>query len=44
MKGTGRIVGYAVNRKTISVRIEMSPATSVIDELERYKGKQKTIR
>lgn len=42
MKGSGRIVGYAVNRKTISVRIEM--ATSVIDELERYKGKQKTIR
>lgn len=44
MKGSGRIVGYGVNRKTISVRIELSPATSVIDELERYKGRQKTIR
>jgi len=44
VKGSGRIVGYAVNRKTISVKIEMFPATSVIDELERYKGKQKTIR
>ncbi len=44
VKGSGRIVGYAVNRKTISVKIEMSGATPIIDELERYKGKQKTIR
>ncbi len=44
MKGSGRIVGYAVNRKTISVRIEISPTPSVIDELEQYKGRQKTIR
>ena len=44
MKGSGRIVGYAVNRKTISVRIEMSGAAPIIDELERCKDKQKTIR
>lgn len=44
MNGSGRISGYAVNRKTISVRIEMSGATSAFDELERYKGKHKTIR
>lgn len=44
MKGSGRIVGYAVNQKTISVRIEMANGTSVIEELERYKGKHKTIR
>ena len=44
MKGSGRIAGYAVNRKTISVKIEMSGATTMIDELERYKGKQKTVR
>jgi hypothetical protein len=42
VKGSGRIVGYAVNRKTISVRIEMT--SSAVDELERYKGKRKTIR
>ena len=44
MKGTGRIVGYAVNRKTISVKIEMAGSATFIDELERYKGKQKTVR
>jgi hypothetical protein len=44
VKGSGRIVGYAVNRKTISVKIEMSGSAPIIDELERYKGKQKTIR
>ena len=44
MKGTGRIVGYAVNRKTISVRIELSGAMALLDELEQYKGKTKTIR
>ena len=44
MKGSGRIVGYAVNRKTISVKIEMSGAAPIIDELDRYKGKMKTIR
>ncbi len=44
MKGSGRIVGYAVNRKTISVKIQMSGSAPIIDELERYKGKQKTIR
>ncbi len=44
MKGTGRIVGYAVNRKTISVRIELSGTVPIIDELERCKGKQKTVR
>ena len=44
MKGNGRIAGYAVNRKTISVQIELSGATAVVDELERYKGKMKTIR
>ena len=44
MKGSGRIVGYAVNRKTISVKIEMSGAAPIIDELDRHKGKMKTIR
>jgi hypothetical protein len=44
VKGSGRIVGYAVNRKTISVRIELSGAMAVLDELEQYKGKTKTIR
>ena len=44
MKGNGRITGYAVNKKTISVQIELSGATAVVDELERYKGKMKTIR
>jgi hypothetical protein len=44
VKGNGRIVGYAVNRKSISVKIEMSGPTNIIDELERYKGKQKTVR
>ena len=44
MKGSGRIISYAVNRKTISLRIEMSGRAPIIDELELYKGKQKTIR
>jgi len=44
MKGSGRIISYAVNRKTISLRIEMSGTAPIIDELELYKGKQKTIR
>jgi hypothetical protein len=44
VKGSGRIVGYAVNRKTMSFRIEMSGTAPIIDELERYRGKQKTIR
>ena len=43
MKGTGKIAGYTVNRKTISVQIELSGAMAV-DELERYKGKTKTMR
>ena len=44
MKGNGRITGYAVNKKTISVQIELSGASTVVDELERYKGKMKTIK
>jgi len=44
MKGNGRINGYAVNKKTISVQVELSGATAVVDELERCKGKMKTIR
>jgi len=44
VKGTGRIVGYAVNRKAISVKIEMAGSATIIDELERYKGKPKTVR
>jgi len=44
VKGSGRIVGYAVNRKTISVKIEMSGSAPIVDELERCKVKQKTIR
>ena len=44
MKASGRIVGYAVNRKTISVKIEMAGAAPIIDELDQYKGKMKTIR
>ena len=44
MKGNGRITGYAVNKKTISVQVELSGAMAVVDELERYKGRMKTIR
>ena len=44
MKGNAKIAGYAVNRKMISVRIEMSATASVIDELQACKGKHKTIR
>ena len=44
MKGNGRITGYTVNKKTISVQVELSGATAVVDELERCKGKMKTIR
>ncbi len=44
MKGNGRITGYAVNKKTISVQIEVPRAMAVVDELERYKGRMKTIR
>ncbi len=44
MRGTGRIVGYSVNRKHVSIKIELSQTTAVIDELERYKGKTKSIR
>jgi hypothetical protein len=44
MKGNGRVTGYAVNKKTISVQIELSGAMAVVDEIERYKGKVKTIR
>jgi hypothetical protein len=43
MKGNGRITGYTVNKKTISVQIELSGAMAVVDELERYKGRMKTI-
>ena len=43
MKGSGRIVGYTVNRKTISLTIEMSGMAS-LDELDQYKGKHKTFR
>jgi hypothetical protein len=44
MKGNGRIAGYAVNRKTISVQVELSGTMAVVDELERYKGRMKTIK
>ena len=44
MKGNGRITGYTVNKKTISVQVELSGAMAVVDELERCKGKMKTIR
>ncbi len=44
MKGTGRIAGYAVNKKTISVQIELLGAMAAVDELERSKGRMKTIR
>ena len=44
MKGNGRITGYAVNKKAISVQIELSGAVAAVDELERYKGKMKTLR
>ncbi len=44
MKGTGRIAGYGVNRKTISIQIEVPRAMAVVDELERFKGKMKTIK
>ncbi len=44
MKGNGRIAGYTVNKKTISVQIEVPRAMAVVDELERYKGRMKTIK
>jgi hypothetical protein len=44
MKGNGKIAGYGVNRKTISIQIEVPRAMAVVDELERYKGKMKTIK
>jgi len=44
MKGTGRIVSYAVNQKNISLRIEMTGQPATVDELEQYKGKSKTLR
>ena len=44
MKGNGKIAGYAVNKKTISIQIEVPRAMAVVDELERYKGKMKTIK
>jgi hypothetical protein len=44
VKGRGRIVGYGVNRKTISIRIDLVDSASVTEELERCKGRQKTIR
>lgn len=46
MKLDGRIAGYSVNRKHISVRIELlgdvSPLT--VQELQGYKGEMKTLR
>ena len=44
MKGTGRIVSYAVNQKNISLRIEMTGQLTTVEELEQYKGKSKTLR
>ena len=44
MKERGRIVSYAVNQKHISLRIEMSGPAAVVEELERYKGRTKTLR
>ncbi|MBP7526418.1 MAG: hypothetical protein KA801_00740 [Syntrophorhabdaceae bacterium] len=46
MKQDGRIAGYSVNKKHISVRIELlgdvSPLT--VQKLQGYKGKMKTLR
>jgi hypothetical protein len=44
MKGNGRITGYTVNKKTISVQVELPRAMAVVDELERYKGRMKAIK
>ncbi|MGD0237602.1 MAG: hypothetical protein ABSC55_24120 [Syntrophorhabdales bacterium] len=44
MKGKGRIVSYAVNQKSISLRIEMAGQPVAVEELEQYKGKTKTLR
>ena len=44
MKERGRIVSYAVNQKNISLRIEMAGQPAILEELERYKGKTKTLR
>ena len=44
MRTAGKIVGYSVNRKHISIKIETAGTTTVIDELEQYKGRTKTIR
>jgi hypothetical protein len=44
MKGRGRIVSYAVNQKSISLRIEMAGQPATVEELEQYKGKTKTLR
>jgi len=43
MKGNGRITSYAVNQKSISLRIEMA-GQSTVEELGEYKGKTKTLR
>jgi hypothetical protein len=37
-------VSYAVNQKSISLRIEMAGQATTVEELERYKGKTKTLR
>ncbi len=44
MKGKGRIVNYAVNQKSISLRIEMAGQPATVEELGQYKGKTKTLR
>jgi len=45
MKGTGRIVSCAFNRKNISIRIVLDvESAKFIDELNAYKGKTKTLR
>jgi len=43
MKGNGRIMSYAVNQKSISLRIEIAGQAATV-ELEQYKGKTKTLR
>jgi hypothetical protein len=42
MRTTGRILSYAVNRKYIPVRVEIS-GTECVEEIRKYKAKTKTV-
>ena len=42
MRTTGRVASFTVNKKHISVRVEI-PTTEGVEELRKYKGKTKTV-